>query len=175
MFTTAWRGSGVGRRQARTTCCARRRCETIAYDNLGVSYTTWTPRPRKVFRLSSVTRRGAGKRHTLPRRADLAQPGWTYDENSGVLRVRHDERDADTSGLWPPFVPPSSRHFPLPGAKGRNLLLSWPTNFTGFVSEYTTSSPQTVHAHGSAAVVNGQFTITSTISAHGAFYRLRQF
>ena len=71
----------------------------------------------------------------------------------------------------PPSLPSLS-----PRREGANLLLSWPTNFTGFVPEYTTSppTPNWLALTGAPAVVNDQFTITSTISATREFYRLRQ-
>ena len=49
-------------------------------------------------------------------------------------------------------------------------------NTAGFVPEYTTNSPTTNWLTHTAtpAVVNDQFTITSTISATREFYRLKQ-
>ena len=64
--------------------------KSITYTNDGVSYTTWDPASTEVFRLSSVPGDVLANGIPLPRRADLAQPGWTYDANSGVLRVRHE-------------------------------------------------------------------------------------
>ena len=92
--------------------------KSITYTNSGVSYTTWDPASTEVFRLSSVPGEVLANGIPLPRRADLAQPGWTYDENSGVLRVRHDSATQIQVVYDPPLQPPSSRAFP-PGAKVR--------------------------------------------------------
>jgi hypothetical protein len=64
--------------------------KSIAYTNDGVNYTTWDAAATEVFRLSSVPTNVLADSVPLPRRDDLAQPGWTYDSDSGVLRVRHD-------------------------------------------------------------------------------------
>ena len=149
--------------------------KSITYTNSGVSYTTWDPASTEVFRLSSVPGEVLENGIPLPRRADLAQPGWTYDANSGVLRVRH-ESATQIEVLYEPLLQPAVQPTLSPRREGANLLLSWPTNFTGFVPEYTTSSPTNWLTHtATPVIVNGQFTITSTISAPRVFYRLQQF
>ncbi len=149
--------------------------KSITYTNSGVSYTTWDTASTELFRLSSLPGDVLADGISLPRRADLAQPGWTYDVNSGVLRVRH-ESATQIEVLYEPSLQPPSQPSLSPRREGANLLLSWPTNFTGFVPEYTTSSPTNWLTHTAAPViVNDQFTITSTISAPRVFYRLQQF
>jgi hypothetical protein len=64
--------------------------KSIAYTNKSITYTTWDSASTELFRLSSVPTNVLASGAPLPRRLDLTQPGWTYDENSGVLRVRHD-------------------------------------------------------------------------------------
>ena len=143
--------------------------QSITYTNSGVSYTTWDPASTEVFRLSSVPSDVLTNGIALPRRGDLAQPGWTYDANSGVLRVRHDSATQIQVVYAPPLPRLSAR------CEGANLLLSWPTNFTGFLLEYlTTPGTNWLTLTGAPAVVNDQFTITNAISASGEFYRLRQ-
>jgi hypothetical protein len=60
---------------------------------------------------------------------------------------------------------------------GANVILTWPTNFTGFTLQsatnlaspaaWTTNSPTPV-------VVNGQNTVTNPISGTQQFFRLSQ-
>ena len=59
--------------------------------------------------------------------------------------------------------------------QGANLLLSWPTNFAGFVPEYATNLPAANWlAHPVAPVVlNGWLAITSTMSAPLEVCRLK--
>ena len=64
--------------------------KSIVYASSGVSYTTWDATSTELFRISSVPTNVLANGTPLPRRSDLTQPGWIYDENSGVLRVRHD-------------------------------------------------------------------------------------
>ena len=64
----------------------------------------------------------------------------------------------------PPFQARPAQPSLSPRREGTNLLLSWPTNFTGFFPEYTASPPTNWLTHtATPAVVNDQFTITSTI------------
>jgi hypothetical protein len=63
---------------------------SISYGPTTVSYTTQDPSSdalRLTFVPQSVTADGT----VLPMRADLAQTGWTYDAETGVLRIRHDD------------------------------------------------------------------------------------
>jgi hypothetical protein len=61
----------------------------------------------------------------LPRRADLAQPGWTYDANIGVLRVRHASATRIQVVYAPPAQPPSQ---PVSRTKVYNGLFYNSTN-----------------------------------------------
>jgi len=56
------------------------------------------------------------------------------------------------------------------------LLLSWPTNFTGFTLETATNLPSTSWTSNSIApaIVNGQYTVTNAISGGAKFYRLKK-
>ncbi len=59
---------------------------------------------------------------------------------------------------------------------GSGLLLSWPTNFTGFTLETATNLPPTSWVSNSipAAIVNGQNTVTNPITGGKKFYRLKK-
>ena len=57
-----------------------------------------------------------------------------------------------------------------------NVVLSWPTNFTGFTLQSTTNLASTVWSTNlpAPAVVNGQYTVTNPISGTQQFFRLSQ-
>ena len=57
-----------------------------------------------------------------------------------------------------------------------NLILTWPTNFTGFTLQSTTnlSSPVWITNLPAPAIVNGQFIVTNPISGTQQFFRLSQ-
>jgi hypothetical protein len=60
---------------------------------------------------------------------------------------------------------------------GPNVVLTWPTNATGFTLQSTTSlGSSAVWATNSPApvVVNGQNTVTNPLSSPQRFYRLSQ-
>ena len=59
---------------------------------------------------------------------------------------------------------------------GSQLLLSWPTNFTGFTLETATDLPPTSWTSNSIlpAIVNGQYTVTNAITNGNKFYRLKK-
>jgi hypothetical protein len=60
---------------------------------------------------------------------------------------------------------------------GANVILTWPTNATGFTLQSTTnlvSSPVWATVSPAPVVVNGQFTVTNAISGTQQFYRLSQ-
>ena len=60
--------------------------------------------------------------------------------------------------------------------QSNNLLLSWPTNFTGFTLEYATNLPPTTWISNSvsSAIVGDRFTVTNPISGGAKFYRLKK-
>ena len=80
---------------------------SIAYTNSGVSYTTWDATSTELFRLSSVPTNVLANGTPLARRTDLAQQGWTYDANSGVLRVRHESATQIQVIFDPSLQPPT--------------------------------------------------------------------
>jgi uncharacterized repeat protein (TIGR03803 family) len=60
---------------------------------------------------------------------------------------------------------------------GTNVILRWPTNFTGFTLQFTTNlvSPATWATNPTLpVVVSGQYTVTNPISVTRRFYRLIQ-
>jgi uncharacterized repeat protein (TIGR03803 family) len=69
-------------------------------------------------------------------------------------------------------LPPQLTLTPL----GKNLVLSWPTNFTGFGLQSTTNfaSPVWTTNLPGPVVVTGQYTVTNPISDTQQFFRLSQ-
>jgi hypothetical protein len=59
-------------------------------------------------------------------------------------------------------------------SSGANIILTWPTNFTGLTLQSTTNLVSPVWATNSAApvVINGLNTVTNPISSAQRFYRL---
>jgi hypothetical protein len=60
---------------------------------------------------------------------------------------------------------------------GSNVILTWPTNATGFTLQYTTNlvSPEVwTNVSPSQVIVNGQNTVTNPLSGTQKFYRLSQ-
>jgi hypothetical protein len=59
---------------------------------------------------------------------------------------------------------------------GANVVLTWPTNYTGFTLQSTTNLVSPVWTTNSPApvIVNGQNTVTNPISGNQQFFRLSQ-
>ena len=142
----------------------------ITYTNGGVNYTTWAAASTEVFRLSSVPGDVLADGISLPRRADLAQPGWTYDTNSRACFAR--ATTARRRFKW------STRHRskaaqpkPFPPARRGGTAPLLADEFHWFCARIHDQSAPTnwLTLTAAPAVVNGQFTITTTISAPGVF------
>ncbi len=60
--------------------------------------------------------------------------------------------------------------------QGSNLVLLWPTDFSGFTLEFATELPTSSWTSNPAspAIVNGQFAVTNAISGGQKFYRLKK-
>jgi uncharacterized repeat protein (TIGR03803 family) len=69
---------------------------------------------------------------------------------------------------------PSSQPQLTIASSGQNVLLSWPTNSTGFTLQCTTNlgSPVWTTNLPAPVVVNGQYTVTNPISGTQEFFRL---
>ncbi len=63
--------------------------ESVSYLPGEVSYRTFDKNSTEVLRLNFVPRQVVGDGERLPRRKDLARPGWTLDEKLGVVKIRH--------------------------------------------------------------------------------------
>lgn len=78
----------------------------IAYSRGSVTYSTFDPASTDVLRLNFAVDSvwsGGGK---LARRSDLKQEGYTFDDTTHVLRVRHERsRDVDVQGTASEPVP----------------------------------------------------------------------
>ena len=71
----------------------------IKYGKGSVTYSTFDPQSSDVLRLDFVPDAVMAGGKTLARRKDLEQPGYTFDDASRVLRIRHDDaRDVDVQG-----------------------------------------------------------------------------
>jgi hypothetical protein len=70
------------------------------------------------------------------------------------------------------FVPPQLTITP----SAANVILTWPTNFTGFTIQSTTNltSPVWTTNLPAPVVVNGEYTVTNPISGTQQFFRLSQ-
>ena len=71
----------------------------ISYGKGSVTYSTFDPASSDVLRLDFVPDFITANGKPLTRRKDLDQPGFTFDDVTHVLRIRHDDaRDVDVQG-----------------------------------------------------------------------------
>jgi hypothetical protein len=71
----------------------------ISYGKGSVTYSTFDPQSSDVLRLDFVPEFITANGKPLGRRKDLDQPGFTFDDSTRVLRIRHDAaRDIDVQG-----------------------------------------------------------------------------
>jgi hypothetical protein len=71
----------------------------ISYGKGSVTYSTFDPQSSDVLRLDFVPEFVTANGKPLSRRKDLDQPGFTFDDVTHVLRIRHDDgRDIDIQG-----------------------------------------------------------------------------
>ncbi len=64
--------------------------ESVSYLRQEVNYQTFDDDSTEVLRMSFTPRRVTADGKELPKRNALAGPGWTFDERTGVLRIRHE-------------------------------------------------------------------------------------
>jgi len=71
----------------------------ISYGKGSVTYSTFDPQSSDVLRLDFVPEFITANGRPLGRRKDLEQPGFTFDDSTRVLRIRHDDaREIDVQG-----------------------------------------------------------------------------
>jgi hypothetical protein len=71
----------------------------ISYGRGTITYSTFDPRSDDVLRLDFTPEFIAANGKPLERRKDLNQAGYTFDDTTHVLRIRHDDaRDIDIEG-----------------------------------------------------------------------------
>jgi hypothetical protein len=71
----------------------------ISYGKGSVTYSTFDPTSTDVLRLNFAPDAVSSGGHTLTRRSDLKQEGYTLDDATRVLRIRHERsRDVDVQG-----------------------------------------------------------------------------
>jgi hypothetical protein len=80
----------------------------MAYGKSSVTYSTFDAESTYVLRLDFSPESVTADGHVVARRADLTQEGYTFDESTRVLRIRHvTSRDIDVQGQGgnaPPMV-----------------------------------------------------------------------
>jgi hypothetical protein len=138
----------------------------VNYAASEVRYTTADPDAVEVLKLAftpaEVTANGA----VLPRRTDLDSPGWTYDEATRVLRVRHVQAanvviSANATG--PDTTAPVISAVGANGLTDRAATVVWTTNEPadsqveyGLTTGYGISSPlQTAYTTSHATTLSG--------------------
>jgi hypothetical protein len=89
----------------------------INYGKGSVTYSTFDPQSSDVLRLDFVPEFITANGEALSRRKELDEPGYTFDDSTHVLRIRHDNaRDIDVQGKdgkTPPlFVTFDDPHLP---------------------------------------------------------------
>jgi hypothetical protein len=78
----------------------------IAYNKGSVTYSTFDSSSTDILRLNFVPDSVSASGRDLSRRADLKQEGYTFDDQTRVLRIRHDRaRDIDVQGASAQPVP----------------------------------------------------------------------
>jgi hypothetical protein len=94
----------------------------MAYEKGSVTYSTFDPSSTDVLRLNFAPAAVSSGGHPLARRSDLNQEGYTLDDATHVLRIRHERsRDVDVQGTAAEPVP-SVVDFDNPHV-GANVLL----------------------------------------------------
>jgi hypothetical protein len=94
----------------------------IAYGKGSVTYSTFDPASSDVLRLDFVPVSVMANGKPIMRRENLDQPGYTFDKETRVLRIRHDEaRDIDLQGPGG-TMPPHTITFDDPHLAAGTLL-----------------------------------------------------
>jgi hypothetical protein len=129
-----------------------------ASDNVGVTQVTW-----------SNNRGGSG---TASGTVNWSITGIALQSGTNLITVTaHDA--AGNSGNAALTV---TYNLPALGIANQNssIVLTWPTNAVGFILEYATNLPAANWTTNSSSpsIVNGQYTVTNTISNATKFYRL---
>jgi hypothetical protein len=89
----------------------------INYGKGAITYSTFDPQSWDVLRLDFVPETITEDGKPLGRRKELDQPGFTFDDSTHVLRIRHDDaRDIDVQGKGgnapPQYVSFDDPHLP---------------------------------------------------------------
>jgi hypothetical protein len=74
----------------------------VAYGKGSVTYSTFDDSSTEVLRLLFAPESVSAGGRKLARRGDLKQEGYTFDDATRVIRIRHDHsRDVDIQGTLP--------------------------------------------------------------------------
>ena len=144
--------------------------KSVSYASNNIAYTTFDGSSTETLRLGfvpgSVTVNGAG----LSPRADLAQPGWVFDPNTGVMRIRHDT--GTSVQIRDDVPPPVITSIVL--AEGI-VILTWTSvagktyrveyGETGVGSGWTNSLPE-------VTATGPKTSVTNAVATSGRFYRV---
>jgi hypothetical protein len=100
----------------------------VSYGKGSVTYSTFDPESSDVLRLDFAPDFVMAGGKTLARRTDLDQPGYTFDDKSRVLRIRHEQaRDISIGGAGG-SAPPHYITFDAPHlAAGTTLVGQYPS------------------------------------------------
>jgi hypothetical protein len=63
---------------------------SVSYLPEEINYQTFDDDSTEVLRLNFTPRRVTADGKEIPKRNDLAAPGWTFEERQRVLRIRHE-------------------------------------------------------------------------------------
>jgi hypothetical protein len=93
---------------------------SVSYLQSEISYDTSNATADDVLRVTVVPNTVSVSGQPLVRRTDLAQPGWTFDPDTGILRIRRDSGSSVTisSGAPDTVLPLVSSNAPVAGAEG---------------------------------------------------------
>jgi hypothetical protein len=144
----------------------------INYGKGSVTYSTFDPQSSDVLRLDFVPEFVTANGRAMSRRKDLDEPGYTFDDSTRVLRIRHDDaRDIDVQGKdgrTPPlFVTFDDPH--LPG--GTALTGQYPSG----VIDWGTDKWRINVPEGRFGTFNLAFTDSKASTAEFRFYSPKIF
>jgi hypothetical protein len=117
----------------------------MAYGKGSVTYSTFDPESVDVLRLDFAPEAVTAGGRSLTRRPDLTREGFTFDDSTRVLRIRHDKsRDIDIQGQSD-RVPPLSITFDDPHLAAGTLLNG---EYPSGVIDWGSAAWQIVPPHG---------------------------